>query len=518
MSNIKHYLTSNFNLIHTHSNWESLKKENTYIDKNYNGFLLSLRKKNLDIYNFYHYIFYIDDFNYKRTLKEVKNLIQFIKKNKNKYFFLYFFNNFHGNPVMEKGFNNEFLNLKFNSENIYSKFYNKICEKLTSERNRVYIKFPFEIRFINFITREVKKNINFFLSKPYKLIILDCDNTLWGGILDEDGYEKIKYDGDEVGEIFKQFQIFLKKKREEGFRLTISSKNNEQNVWKVMKKRGMILQKKDFINSKINWKDKAINISQIIKQLTLRSKDCLFIDDNPVEIKKVKSKIKDINIISADNPMLTLKKIYNDPRLFKNKILKEDLNKYKQYALKSKFEAVSEDNLHSIQFYQKLRQVATFEKIKEKNFDRALQLFNKTNQFNFSLNRYNYLSLKKLVKNKAFSLELVNFKDKFGDHGIIGAYIIKKNKLKTEIIDFVLSCRVLNRYLEDFIIFKIMKENLNKNLSINYKKNSVNQDLIPNFLEKEFFSLNFRKKNLFNYNIKNIKKFNEIKKIFKQRS
>ena len=285
-----------------------------------------------------------------------------------------------------------------------------------------------------------------------------------------------------------------------------------------MKKRGMILQKKDFINSKINWKDKAINISQIIKQLTLRSKDCLFIDDNPVEIKKVKSKIKDINIISADNPMLTLKKIYNDPRLFKNKILKEDLNKYKQYALKSKFEAVSEDNLHSIQFYQKLRQVATFEKIKEKNFDRALQLFNKTNQFNFSLNRYNYLSLKKLVKNKAFSLELVNFKDKFGDHGIIGAYIIKKNKLKTEIIDFVLSCRVLNRYLEDFIIFKIMKENLNKNLSINYKKNSVNQDLIPNFLEKEFFSLNFRKKNLFNYNIKNIKKFNEIKKIFKQRS
>ena len=115
-------------------------------------------------------------------------------------------------------------------------------------------------------------------------------------------------------------------------------------------------------------------------------------------------------------------------------------------------------------------------------------------------------------------MELVNFKDKFGDHGIIGAYIIKKNKLKTEIIDFVLSCRVLNRYLEDFIIFKIMKENLNKNLSINYKKNSVNQDLIPNFLKKEFFSLNFRKKNLFNYNIKNIKKFNEIKKIFKQRS
>ena len=110
---------------------------------------------------------------------------------------------------------------------------------------------------------------------------------------------------------------------------------------------------------------------------------------------------------------------------------------------------------------------------------------------------------------------MINFKDKFGDHGIIGAYIIKKDKVKSEIIDFVLSCRVLNRYLEDFIIYRILKKNSNKNISIYYKKNSVNRELIPDFLRKEFFCLNFKKKNLFNYRIKNIKKFNEIKKIFK---
>ena len=515
MADIKHYISSNFNLLHTHSNWKNLKKHNINIDKNYNGLLLSLRKKNLDIFSFFHFIFYLDNSNYDQTLKELKNLIQIIKKNKKKYFFFYFFNNFHENPIVEKDFNTKFQNLKFDIENIYLKTYNKSCQRLFSERNRIYIKFPFEIKFMDFITKEVNQNINFLLSKPYKLIILDCDNTLWGGILDEDGQEKLRYDGDEEGEIFKQFQIFLKKKRSEGFILTISSKNNEQKVWRAMRKRGMILQKKDFINPKINWKDKAINISQIINQLTLRPKDCLFIDDNPLEIKKVKSKIRDINIISAENPMITLRKIYNDPRLFKNKILKEDLNKYKQYSIKSKFENISDKNLHSIQFYQKLKQVASFEKIKEKNFDRALQLFNKTNQFNFNLNRYDNLSLKKLIKNKAFSIELINFKDKFGDHGIIGAYIIKKDKVKSEIIDFVLSCRVLNRYLEDFIIYRILKKNSNKNLSIYYKKNSVNRELIPDFLRKEFFSLNFKKKNLFNYRIRNIKKFNEIKKIFK---
>ena len=83
---------------------------------------------------------------------------------------------------------------------------------------------------------------------------------------------------------------------------------------------------------------------------------------------------------------------------------------------------------HSFKFYQKLKQKVIFESIKENNIDRALQLFNKTNQFNFSLNRYTNISLKKLIKNKIYSIELISFKDKFGDHGIVGAYIIKKRK------------------------------------------------------------------------------------------
>ena len=93
-------------------------------------------------------------------------------------------------------------------------------------------------------------------------------------------------------------------------------------------------------------------------------------------------------------------------------------------------------------------------------------------------------------------IELINFKDKFGDHGIVGAYILKKHRKKNELIDFVLSCRVLNRYLEDFIIMKIIKNNINKKLSIFYKKDVVNNDLIPNFLEKEYFNLIKKFKNI----------------------
>jgi FkbH-like protein len=509
-----HYLTSNFNLMETHSLWNKLKKNLIVIDKNYNGLILSLSKKNLDNCNFFHTIVYIDRSNFNQTIKELKNLIQIVKKNKKKIFFLYFLNNFYDNPIEQKIFSDQLLKIKFDLENLFIKTFDQNNTKLFSERNRIYIKFPFELRFIKFISNEVKKNINFFSNKPYKLIVLDCDNTLWGGILDEDGYENIKYAGDGEGRIFQQFQTFLKKKKEQGFLLTISSKNDETKVWNAMEKRGMILQKRDFINPKINWEDKAKNINQIINQLTLRADDCVFIDDNPLEIEKVKSQIKGINIVNSSKSLSILVNVNSNPRLFKHKILKEDLTKYKQYKLKSKFEDISEKSDHSMQFYKKLKQKVTFESINHKNLDRALQLFNKTNQFNFNLNRYTNSSIKKLLENKAYTIETINFRDKFGDHGLVGVYIAKKKKLKIEVIDFVLSCRVLNRYLEDFIILRIVEKNKNMNILIYYKKDKLNNVLIPLFLNKNYFRLNKKNKNLFKYDIKLKNNFHEIKKIF----
>ncbi len=509
-----HYLTSNFNLMESNSHWNKLKNKQIIIDKNYNGLILSLKKGNLENYNFFHLICYVDNSNFNETLSQIKDLIKLAKNNKKKYFFLYLFVNFHENPIQKKLFNNQFLKINFDLENFYLKTFDQNISKLFSERNRIHIRFPFDLKFIDFISKEIRNNVIYLSSKPYKLIIVDCDNTLWGGILDEDGSENIKYDGDGVGQIFSQFQLFLKNKKKEGFVISVSSKNNEKEVWNAMKNRGMILQKKDFIIPKINWDDKAQNIKLIISQLTLRPSDCVFIDDNLLEIEKVKSKIKGINIIDASNPLNILLKVYSDPRLFKHKILKEDLNKYKQYKLKSKFENVSKKNDHSLKFYEKLKQVVIFENIKEKNLDRALQLFNKTNQFNFNLNRYTSISLKNLLKNKSYSIELMSFKDKFGDHGIIGAYIIKKEKLTIEIVDFVLSCRVLNRYIEDYIILKILKKYKNKKISINYTKDRVNNVLIPVFLNKKYFELAKIKKNIFKYDIKPLNNASEIEKIF----
>ena len=102
------------------------------------------------------------------------------------------------------------MKINFDLENFYLKTFDQNISKLFSERNRIHIRFPFDLKFIDFISKEIRNNVIYLSSKPYKLIIVDCDNTLWGGILDEDGSENIKYDGDGVGQIFSQFQLFLK--------------------------------------------------------------------------------------------------------------------------------------------------------------------------------------------------------------------------------------------------------------------------------------------------------------------
>ena len=124
-----------------------------------------------------------------------------------------------------------------------------------SSRNFSFLKFPFDISAINFLKKSIKKKIEILYSKPYKLIILDCDNTLWGGVLDEDKDKEILYVNKNKKFFYEDFQKKIKKFKNNGFLISLCSKNNEKKVWKFLKKRRMALQKRDFILSKINWKE-----------------------------------------------------------------------------------------------------------------------------------------------------------------------------------------------------------------------------------------------------------------------
>ena len=182
-----------------------------------------------------------------------------------------------------------YLQLEKNTDNVFTQFINNLNNSFYNARNKTFLGFPFDIKIISKFKSLISRNMDLINAKPYKLIILDCDNTLWGGVLDEMGLQGIEYDEDGVGKVFKDFQNELKKLKDKGFLLSISSKNTSEKVWEAMTKRNMILSKKDFIFPKINWNEKFLNIKEISNSLNLRAQDTIFIDDNIIEIQKLKN-------------------------------------------------------------------------------------------------------------------------------------------------------------------------------------------------------------------------------------
>ncbi len=508
-----HLLTSNFNLLHSNSNWDNLKNKFKFlIDEDYNNFFLALQnKRNLARFDTFHTIININNSNIKEIIKKIKIINKSIRQFKNKNFFFYLTKQINKNKRIEQII--KLLNIKEN-KNINLKLLNDLKDNNFSYRNKKILKFPYDVNLIKIFNKEIQSNIKIYNSNPYKLIILDCDNTLWGGILDEDGTKGIIYSNKDRGLLYKKFQTYLKKLKNKGFILTIVSKNDEKKVWRTMKEKKMHLQKADFLSPKINWLEKDTNIKKILNNLGLRPKDCLFIDDNILEIKKVQNSIKEINTIHLNNPNNIFVKLNNQIRLKKLFVLKEDIRKYKQYKLKSKFEEYKQSQRNSFKLLKNLKQRIKIIKCNNKNFNRAIQLFNKTNQFNFSLNRYKSGNLSKIINDKNYELRLINFSDKFGNHGLIGLYVVKNEENNFRITDFLLSCRVLYRAIEDFMIYNIIKKNKFKKILINYNSSNLNNKLVPLFLKKKFFNLEKKSQSNFVYSIKNTKELNETKKYF----
>lgn len=512
-----HLLTSNFNLLDTNSNWSYLKNKNFHIDKNFNNFFFLINdKKTFLKYESIHIILNYEKSNKKELIKKILSLKKY---NQEHIIIFYFFLNF-SKKFLLKEIKYLSKNIQRINKNIYINFLNNYSEIKFNKRNYKQISFPFEINSLEKITKIIINKNKASLAKPYKLIILDCDNTLWGGVLDEDGKKKLLYANTGKGLIYYNFQKILKSLKEKGFILSVSSKNEEKKVWEAMKYKKMFLQKKDFIFSKINWSEKEHNIKSILASMSLRPEDTLFIDDNLIEIEKVKNAIPGINYIHFNKNKI-IQQFYNDQRLKKKIVLQEDKKKYDQYKLKFKFEDLKDKNKYvqnDFNFIKSLGQKIKFVNYGLRNSKRTLQLFHKTNQFNFTLNRYTHIELSNILKNKKNSIKLLNFRDRFGNHGLVGLYLIKEDKNSVVIKDFLLSCRVLFRKIEDYIIYKLSRNYNSKKIIIEFRETTLNNKLVPNFLKSSYFDILNKKGKLSLYTIKPNKTLNETKKLFSSSS
>jgi len=322
-------------------------------------------------------------------------------------------------------------------------------------------KIPFSNELFSEAVEDIKAAINGINGMAKKLVITDLDDTLWGGIVGDDGWENINLGGhDAKGEAFVDFQKCLKSLTNRGILLGIVSKNEEKTALEAIEKHPeMVLKKNDFAGWKINWNDKAQNIVDLVSELNLGLQSVVFLDDNPVERDRVRASLPEVLVPELPRDKMLYVSTLQSLRCFDAPSLsQEDLKRAEMYQcerkrteLKNDFGSV-EDWLRTLQLKIKI------EKIKSTNIERTTQLLNKTNQMNLSTRRLTIDEILEWDKNKDTWLRTFRVLDKFGDSGLTGIVSLMKKGNKAQIIDFILSCRVMGRRIEEIMVYYAIEQ------------------------------------------------------------
>ena len=313
---------------------------------------------------------------------------------------------------------------------------------------------------LDLLTEEIKKIIFRIKNPAAKVLILDCDNTIWGGVVGEEGTYGIKIGTDGEGLMFQDFQKEIIDLKNQGLILAISSKNNEKDVMEVFKNNDqMILQKKDISLFKINWKEKYLNIREIAKELNLALNSFVFWDDNPIEREKIKINLPEVRVIDVPNEVYNwIDLIKNNEVFAKSTITNEDKNKTKQYQSTAKFNE-DKKNKENNNFLKNISLKPKIFKPNKSNIVRFSQMTIKTNQFNFRTIRMTESKVKKILNSDEEDCFMCEAKDVYGDHGIIGLANIKKIKKDIFFLNsYLLSCRILGRKIENWFIESIFQK------------------------------------------------------------
>jgi len=345
---------------------------------------------------------------------------------------------------------------------------------------------PFNMETIPSLAKSICGKILGTLGMAKKVIVLDLDDTLWGGVIGDDGIDGIKLDNNSPeGEAYLNFQKYLKNLSLNGIVLCVCSKNDENVAKEVFKKhKQTILKLEDFTVFKANYEDKAKNIKEISKTLNLGLDSFVFIDDSKIECSIVKKILPEVYVINVDSaePSEYIKNIESYNLFYFKNSTKEDINRAASYKKIKKYNEIKSNTNDLEKFLKELKPKISLEKINKTNVNRSAQLLAKTNQFKFNSKTY---SEKELIKSKNQAI-IISFRDKIQNYGIIGVLVfsIKKKDRIVEIENWVMSCRVFSRrienYIMDYLIKLAKKKKYNK---INFKFDKTKK----NIYLQEFF-------------------------------
>jgi FkbH-like protein len=300
-----------------------------------------------------------------------------------------------------------------------------------------------------------------------KCLVLDLDNTLWGGVVGDDGIEGIHVrQGDPEGEAYLSFQRYVKALGTRGVILAVCSKNNEQTAREVFEKHpDMILRLDDISCFVANWTDKATNLRSIAKQLNIGLDSLVFVDDNPAERSIIRQMVPEVAVpeISAD-PIEAIE-VLERSRYFQVVTLgSEDFKRTEYYRANAQRAEIEASAGTLDDFLCSLNMTGTIQPIEATTLQRATQLINKSNQFNLTTRRRGMAELLALTQSPDWLTCTVSLSDRFGQNGLISVLLAHVQQDVLEIDTWLMSCRVLKRGVEHFLLNHLCAEAIARKL------------------------------------------------------
>lgn len=323
---------------------------------------------------------------------------------------------------------------------------------------------------------------------PRKCIILDADNTLWGGIIGEDGLAGIQLSDDFPGSAYRDFQRLLLHWHAQGVLLAIASKNNEADVWEVFDRHdGMLLRREHLATWRIDWQNKSDNIALVAADLNIGLESLVFIDDNPLEIESLRAELPAVEcVLLPEDPAEIVPKLRALTLFDRTAVTAEDRSRTEMLrAERARREAAAP--VSHADFLQTLQLEVTVTRAEPPDLERIAQLVNKTNQFNLTTRRRTLEEIRALATSPRHRLWAVRVRDRFGDYGLTGVAIAEatSNRSAWLLDTFLLSCRVLGRGVETAVLAAITEAAKREGIStlqahfLPTAKNAPAKDFLP---------------------------------------
>jgi FkbH-like protein len=393
------------------------------------------------------------------------------------------------NHRLEVVINDEILNFcKDNNQSAVlcdlKTYFNRVGHDRLRLKSYDLLRNPYSRRDCQDMSQRYLEIIDSDLSARKKVIFVDADNTLWGGVVGEDGVEGVSIGSDSKGASYTRFQVLLKDLKNNGIILCLLTKNNLSDIEDLFNARQMHLKIDDFVVIKANWSPKSGNLMDALKELNLDVTSAIFIDDNPFEIEEVSRHASGVTCIQFTPDLMEtgIDWLVDRNSLYRRVTTAEDNQKTDAYIQERKRKAIETSVTNIDEYIKSLEIKVTAHENNSDLIPRISQLTQKTNQFNLTTKRYSPADIANIMSaNKVYSFSV---SDKFGEMGVVGVVIVIDNRIDT----FLLSCRAFGRKIEDIMLTHIKNE-INQGTIIAEYRETRKNIITKNFYPSQGFKL-----------------------------